>query len=546
MTTLIASLGQSPAVITETLDHLRDENKLTFDRLVLIAPGKLPLAQNIKQAGFLENGKDFSILESAPPNPGYPSEVIWSMDMDYDLMTNMDDIRTEEDAVAFYSAVRQLTYMWCYSEDVYYAIAGGRKSMSALMAMAAQFLPVKKIFHILMNDPDQIQDEVARKIRDDDTLMKYLVDIAHEGADSSDAETFRMAFHPGKGMTELVEIPFKQSFDSNIVKAIKSQLEQDSCRFDDFRKAIYRYYIKRPELQAPPAHEHSVHPDRLFGKNSKKQSELTDEERVMTHDIAEELMKAIPQIRLIEHHYGGGRKSKDQSDRLHCYDRQHMGRFETMFPVSQKPPLRVRLHLITTAQNNEQMDFLWNRIKEYCGEAFFPSPAVLISTLGESPGIVTSGLHFYETRGMRFEKVVVVAPDNEIIRQNCKDILERQPCLKGRLVYEEFNTPDVRKQTDLDELLKKMKVVVEKYINQCFQIYLNLSGGRKVMSGALLILAQLYEVEEAFHLSILDDELDRDIERYGDWRKLKAMENMDRILYPDEVTALNLNRAIRP
>lgn len=544
MTTLIASLGQSPAVITEILDHLRDENKLTFDRLVLIAPGKLPLAQNIKQAEFLENGKDFSILESAPPNPEYPLEVLWSVD--YDLMIDMDDIRTEEDAVAFYSAVIQLTYMWCYSEDVYYAIAGGRKSMSALMAMAAQFLPVKKIFHILTNDPDQIQNAAARKLRDDDTLMEYLADIADEGADSSDAEIFRVAFHAGKGMTELVEIPFKQSFDPNIVNSIKSRLEQDNCRFDDFRKAIYRYYIKRPELQPPPAHEHIVHEKRLYGEQSLMQSELTDQERRLTGRVAEELMKAIPQIRLIEHHYGGGRKSKDQSDSLHCYDRQHMGRFETMFPVSQNPPLRVRLHLITTAQSNEQMDFLWNRIKEYCDVASSPSPAVLISTLGESPGVVTSGFHFYETRGLRFEEVVVVAPDNEIIRQNCKDILERQPCLKGRLVYEEFNAPDVRKQTDLDELLKKMKVVVEKYINKGFQIYLNLAGGRKVMSGALLILARLYEIEEAFHLSILDDELDRDIERYGDWRKLKAMKNTDRILYPGEVTALNLNRAIRP
>lgn len=59
------------------------------------------------------------------------------------------------------------------------------------------------------------------------------------------------------------------------------------------------------------------------------------------------------------------------------------------------------------------------------------------------------------------------------------------------------------------------------------------------MSGALLLLAQLFPVKEAFHLSILDDKLSQDIEDYGKWDELEMLEQDDpekyrRILEPEQ------------
>ncbi len=62
--------------------------------------------------------------------------------------------------------------------------------------------------------------------------------------------------------------------------------------------------------------------------------------------------------------------------------------------------------------------------------------------------------------------------------------------------------------------------------------------GKKVMSGTLLLLAQLYPIKEAFHLSILNDELSQDIEDHGHWERLNILEHKDhgkyqRILFPN-------------
>ena len=547
--TLIASLGQSPAVITETLDHLRDVGtndgkKIIFDRLVIIAPGQLPLAQSIKEAEFLEQAKDFPVLESSPTNPQYPSQVIWSFDNGY--LTDLDDIRTEEDAVAFFDAALELTKNYGYG-DVYYAIAGGRKSMSALMVLAAQHLPVKGIFHILLNDLSKIKSEIALELRDDETLLELLAEV-----EDSDAEDLHEAFHPGAELTKLVEIPFKQSFDSEIVKAVDSERKKHGklAKLDDVRKAIYKYFIDNPQHQPPSCNNQKfdTSPKRLWHETSS----LTDPERKLTKEISDELMKAIPQICETEHHIGGN-KHKENKDNLHRYDwgihkDGKSSRFETMFPVSSNPPLRVRLHLITTATSKKQMEFLWQKIEEFCGKPTKSPPAVLISTLGESPGVVTSAVHFYEKvrqEPIRFEEVVVIGPDNDDIRLNCYDLLQRQPCLENRLSYEKFDAYDVREQKDLTAFLDKTERVVRKYVDDGYQIYLNLAGGRKVMSGALLHIAQLCPVQKAFHLSILDDDSDQAIEQYGEWRKLNALKHDDpekyqRILYPDKLTAVGL------
>ncbi len=326
--------------------------------------------------------------------------------------------------------------------------------------------------------------------------------------------------------------------------------------FNDIKTAVYNYFTENPKLQPPPCENQDFEgsPKNL----NNPESPLTESERRMLKNASDGLMRAIPQICKTDHHFRE-RKAKDKSRESRDYDRNIFNKekgqgsiFETMFLVSSNPPLRVRLHIVTTAKNQAQMDFLWRKIKDYCGEPVNPPPLALISTLGESPGVVTSAVHYFETiqeQSIRFDKIVVVGPENKDIRQNCHGLLKNQETISNRLDYQEFGAYDIRTQEDLKIFMDKIGEIVDSYINNGYQIYLNLAGGRKVMSGALLILAQIFPIEKVFHISILDKDLDEDIEESGVWNKLNQLKYSDpdkfqKILYPDKISALEFDISI--
>jgi len=132
---LLATLGESPAVVTEAVDRLRADG-VDIDYVVLLTT-KDTYAQDA-----------VSLLSEHLP-AHYNSKVAL---YDVRILDRFYDVDSDEAAVEFMeqtcSALRDYRKKgW----EVYACIAGGRKAMSALLALAVQFYGARRLFHVLVD-----------------------------------------------------------------------------------------------------------------------------------------------------------------------------------------------------------------------------------------------------------------------------------------------------------------------------------------------------------------------------------------------------------
>lgn len=139
-TVLIASLGDSPVVVTAMFDLLNDllqkENK-GIDRLEVFYP---------EESEALVVGYEDLIYKSLQQKC-----IVEGIPLDY------EDVGGEDAAYDFlHKLYLQLDMHQKNGDVVYLSLAGGRKSMAALMALLAPLFPcVKELYHILDKDEDK-------------------------------------------------------------------------------------------------------------------------------------------------------------------------------------------------------------------------------------------------------------------------------------------------------------------------------------------------------------------------------------------------------
>lgn len=168
---LLSSLGLSPAVVTETIDALQNTG-IRIDTVVLLTTANerivntyIPLLQDDfadAYAGTIE-------LIPAP----ITNDDIWT------AQDNLEFIRL---ATAYLNTYRKR------GDNVYVSIAGGRKTMSAALAIVTQLFGAKGLYHVLTL-------EEVEKQRHDYELLKNA------------PEKRREALHPDVHLMELVSIP---------------------------------------------------------------------------------------------------------------------------------------------------------------------------------------------------------------------------------------------------------------------------------------------------------------------------------------------------
>lgn len=172
MLVLIASLGRSPGVVTGTVDALINEKKKP--RRVYIATTGDPLIWErciplLKQE-FEKNYPDIELLAD---------RIYTRRDDIYDETDNAEFIRKTAAVVGREKRV---------GNDVYMSVAGGRKTMSAAMALIGQLYGVKAILHLLI-DPELEADGVITK----------LLQLSEERK--------RLVLHPPVNKYRLIEFP---------------------------------------------------------------------------------------------------------------------------------------------------------------------------------------------------------------------------------------------------------------------------------------------------------------------------------------------------
>ena len=151
---LLAVCGLSPQVITETLYALHQEGCLVDAiRVITTREGKTLINAYLLSP---HDGKYYTFLRDYNIDPGKidfsPHHVISVTD---ENGREIDDIADQEDNELFLKSCMEETFKLTQDPDcaVYFSIAGGRKTMGACLAIAAQCYgrPQDRIYHVLVS-----------------------------------------------------------------------------------------------------------------------------------------------------------------------------------------------------------------------------------------------------------------------------------------------------------------------------------------------------------------------------------------------------------
>jgi CRISPR-associated Csx14 family protein len=170
---LLASLGESPVVVPVMYHLLKEQKSIEFDRVQVLAPeGRwVPLSYDLVEEALQP--------EQAPEKISLPFE----------------DANTERECLQFLQILAQtLKHHQQEKNIVYLSLAGGRKSMAALMAWIVPFFPcIQGLYHVI--DPEKEQFPSVKEIVEYSPAKRKLL------------------MHPSKETLDtlkLVPIPFMQ------------------------------------------------------------------------------------------------------------------------------------------------------------------------------------------------------------------------------------------------------------------------------------------------------------------------------------------------
>lgn len=188
---LLATLGESPAVITEAIDRLQVDGVM-IDSVVVLTT-KDTYAQSA-----------LSLLSEHLPNY-YAGKVALS---DARILEAFYDVDTDEAVLEFMN--QACTALRDYRKigwEVYVCIAGGRKIMSALLALAVQFYGAQRLFHVLVDDPVLEEEGHILRLR------------------NKSREEQRQILHPPAELIKLINLPFIGLFPllNNIIAGLKGE-----------------------------------------------------------------------------------------------------------------------------------------------------------------------------------------------------------------------------------------------------------------------------------------------------------------------------------
>ena len=194
---LLSTFGESPAVVTEAIDALEREGiRIDFYCLLTTKDSDARSALEL-------------LIEHIPSY--YGSRVsLWRIigskeEKDYEAY---GDIDSQEAVIGFMKqACGILREIKKLNWEAYVSIAGGRKTMSALMALAVQLYGAKELFHVIVEDLEVEEEGKISRLRNLPPEKKI------------------KALHPPAEVVKLVRVPFVTLFPwiPDIVKVLKGE-----------------------------------------------------------------------------------------------------------------------------------------------------------------------------------------------------------------------------------------------------------------------------------------------------------------------------------
>jgi CRISPR-associated protein Csx14 len=152
-TSLIATLGTSPPVVTEFLRYMQEAEKTNATDLTIIATQEQKVLEGlelVKQA-----------IKTRYPTIHQHTKIL-----------PIKDVTTEEENYTFMKNMAQLLveqHTTHKANSIHLSLAGGRKDMSITAALLAQYLGVNGVYHIVMPNIDLVNtqlEQLRRKIKE--------------------------------------------------------------------------------------------------------------------------------------------------------------------------------------------------------------------------------------------------------------------------------------------------------------------------------------------------------------------------------------------
>jgi hypothetical protein len=523
---LLATLGESPVVVSGMVNVLCEQEGISLDTVQIIYPDE-PNERWI--------GVGYELLERHFKNQGLHVEAV---------PLSFADAHTEDHSLEFLQVLNGLLLTHeSLGNDVYLSLAGGRKHISALMAMLTQFYPnIKALYHLhdtqehnprkqysiefLEKHPDRLNQPASRfrvihlpceHITNGVALRQWLSGREQDGVPapisiSPEAESFygvlfqkNISEDPTKLEVWLTQTAYDQY--CQLLDSSSSRLQVIDTYLKDMMKSHWHLIPKR-------IHDHAIDPD---------PTHIQDESKTPLHHFT--CKKARTAERVFYY---------TQPNAITAYPKASVKRvIITRFPV----------HVTDKKYDIELRD--WVRqpdITPVKRAMDLPSrPIVLIAPLGESPMVVTQAYTLLQspqhvTRQVKVQAIHIVYPDEFEPARNGAAMLHAV-CEKHTITLHQHPLPIP--DLDSDESIRHFISGLTQAITDVRQQYpdadcaLLISGGRKGMSAVAFYVAQVTGITRVYHTTISDPDLDekiRDITAY-DTIKSKSTTEQAELLF---------------
>lgn len=512
---LIASLGDSPVVVTSMYDLLTQREGLIIDRMIVLYPeGEKNAYKYVKE-----------VLSDVPDLQ--PEELPF------------EDANTWRNACIFLKELyTRLNACQEKGDTVYLSLAGGRKSMAALAAWVAPIFPcIEGLYHVIdkqeenfLSTADLDTFDTARRFKalHPDLSHLILVKLPFEKVETEqqDFQTFHVALRSATH-----DSLSAREFETDMALITLQKIRQGGSflNIEMTKQAVEQFIVLREEK---PEHARTIY------------------EHIMQMSDITYLLSYESTFNVDDYKQKHGKKS---SVILHSFTNLDV----PVRPVFYTLPKDVYTHenhlekviicsLATKSANDTRSlaEIAQISIIPVKPEADFfdlppvPSPvdSVLIVPLGKSPMVATQLYTLLrEQQQHTIHEVVLIYPQLSVEINNSVDIIRKA-------LREEYNFTsitrvgipdlgDITSENDCWIYQKYLENEIERVKNKypvAYQIDLALSGGRKGMTAMTIFAAQKNNIPYVYHTLITNENKSEEIEEKTTIAVLAALNKKSR------------------
>ena len=439
-----------------------------------------------------------------------PIQAIEAVDLDF------EDTDSRERCIKFLSKLYAMLEEHQQSGDnIYLSLAGGRKSMSALMAWAVPFFPcIKGLYHIIDLDEkrfftiDQLvnklhpterwrymiptETDIARlKLVEipyvtqqniDEQLRKDLLAVDLNNVDEAQIEAFQTLheiIEGNKGDKELSVYLSQRALDQ-----LKDLIQEDTFRAQNFKDCFKKMRFARSLYAGLHDTDESVYREFHFFKLRRTAERPVFYTRPVA--ITPDTLSAITEIIVCELEIEREKKYRKIKQIVES-------------PRFSKEPV-IQLKDLPSIKSD--------------------ASDILIIPLGKRPMIATQLYTLLQDREQRqIKKIILIHPAQNISIQTSYSII------RDAIKYEshgkvEVKSVEIKGRADIDDTEScklyqdKLEMVIEKeqQNNKKDNIIVSLTGGRKGMTAQTIFAAQNKEIDYVYHTLITDEDLSEQID----------------------------------